>query len=76
VIKNTGCSSRGPGFNSKYLHSGLQPPVPPVPESTTFFWPLKVRGTHVAHTHIHAGKTPITQKFKFKKLLGSGGARL
>ena len=35
-IKGTGCSSRGPQFNSQQPHGGLQPPVM---RSGVLFWP-------------------------------------
>jgi hypothetical protein len=31
VVKSTDCSSRGPGFNSQYVHGGSQLSVTPFP---------------------------------------------
>lgn len=31
LVKNTGCSSRGPGFGSQLSHGSSQLPVDPVP---------------------------------------------
>ena len=35
VVKNTGCSSRGPRFNSQYPHGGSQLSVTSVPGDPT-----------------------------------------
>jgi hypothetical protein len=39
MVKSTGCSFRGPRFNSQYSHGNLKPSVTPVPGYLIFFWP-------------------------------------
>lgn len=50
VVRSTGCSCRGPRFDSQYSHSSLKPPVTPSPENLTPFSGL-VR-TLGPHSHI------------------------
>jgi hypothetical protein len=45
--KSTGCSSRGPGFDSQHLHGGSQPPMTPVPGDL-----LAISGARVVHRPI------------------------
>ena len=44
MVKSTGCSSRGPKFNSQQPHGGSQPSVM---RSGALFWPA---GTHAGPT--------------------------
>lgn len=55
TVKSTGRSSRGPGFDSGYLHSSSRPSITPVsgdPMSSSFH-------RYRAHTDVHADKTPV-----------------
>lgn len=54
VIGSTGCSSRGPGFDSKHQHAGLQPFVPLVP--VELVPSLASMGT--GHLHTDMAHTP------------------
>jgi hypothetical protein len=58
TVKSTGCSSRGPEFNSQQLHGGSQPSVM---RSDALFW----------HAGVHADRALIykkqTNKFLKKK---------
>jgi hypothetical protein len=46
VVKSTGCSSRGPGFNSHLPHGGSQLSITPVPED------LIPSGLHRHQAHV------------------------
>ena len=46
-VKSTGCSSRGPEFNSQQPHGGSQPPVM---RYGAIFWP---EGIHAGRAFIH-----------------------
>ena len=54
VAKNTGCSSRGPEFNSNQPHGGSQPSSL-VPDA--LFW---CAGVHADRTHIHNLKNKMS----------------
>jgi hypothetical protein len=52
VVKSTGCSSRGSGFDSQHLHSSSQPSLTPVlGRANAVLWLLRVPGTHMKHEH-------------------------
>jgi hypothetical protein len=48
---STGCSSRGPGFNSQHPHGVSQLSVTSVLESDTIFWTPQTSGTNVVYRH-------------------------
>lgn len=48
-VKNTGCSSRGPGSDSQHLHGSLQVSVTLVPGTTT----LSCRNTCRQNADVH-----------------------
>ena len=55
MLKSTGCSSRGPEFNSQHPHGGSQPSVTPVQGDPTSFG-----GLHGDSVHRHTcRKTPL-----------------
>ena len=60
VVKSTGYSSIGPGFNSQHPPGGSQPSVPPCPEDP----PLPPTAMYTRYIDIHAGKTPVKQNPK------------
>lgn len=58
--KNTGCSSRGPGFNSQRLRGSSQLSVAPVPGNPA----LSHRYSYGQSTNVH--KIKIIENFQFK----------
>lgn len=66
VVRNIGCSSRGPGLESQHPHGGLQPPVTPFSGDGM---PSSGFCRHQASkwdTDMHADKIPILIKLKLK----------
>ena len=56
MLKSTGCSSRGPEFNSQHSHNGSQPSVILIPG---YLMPSSGLHRHCTDVvQIHAGKTP------------------
>jgi hypothetical protein len=69
MAKNTGCSYRGPKFESQHPHSSLQPSVTPVPGDPTFSSDFHWHQAHMWHTYLHTHKTHNTHDnfFFFEK---------
>jgi hypothetical protein len=63
AVKSTGCSFRGPTFNSQHLHGSLQMSVTPVPGNSMLSSGLCGYQYAWWCTDIHAGKTPIHIKY-------------
>lgn len=51
AVMNTGCSSRGPGFNPQHPHDGSQPPVTPAAGDLTPSSSLQGYHTHRMYRH-------------------------
>jgi hypothetical protein len=47
MVKSTGCTCRGPKFNSQHLQRAHKPSVTPIPGNP------QAPGMDVAHTHTH-----------------------
>jgi hypothetical protein len=60
-VKSTGCSSRGPEFNSQHPHGGLQPSIM---GSDALFWHA---GAHAGRAHTHTHTHTHTQQIFNKK---------
>ena len=55
VLKSTGCSSRGPGFNSHHSRGGAQLSVnSSLKAYNALFWPVRVLQAHGAQTYVQA----------------------
>jgi hypothetical protein len=64
VVKSTGCSSRGPEFNSQQPHGGSQPSVM---GSDTLFWPGGIHAGRMLYTKINLKKKKKKKKKERKK---------
>lgn len=61
---STGCSSQGPGLDSRHPHQGFQPPVTPVPKDLMPFW-ASVCAAYMWYTDIYVSKRLIHNLKKF-----------
>jgi hypothetical protein len=59
VVKSTGSSSRGSGFNSWQPHGGSRPSVTPVPGVQVLSSGICGHYTHIYYMEGHTGKTFI-----------------
>lgn len=63
VVKDTGCSSRGPGYSSQHWYSDSQSPVTPGPGNLIPSSEFHNQHAHMWYTGIYAGKMFLCVKY-------------